>query len=58
MNGGEIRRQEPAGGIVRLIQERAYQRYQQRGRQPGHELGDWLKAERDVCPREALHPSE
>jgi hypothetical protein len=30
------------------IQERAYQFYVNRGQEPGHELEDWLQAEREV----------
>ena len=33
---------------VALIQQRAYQIFEQRGRQPGHELDDWLQAEREA----------
>ena len=30
------------------IQERAYELYVNRGQEPGHELEDWLQAEREV----------
>jgi hypothetical protein len=30
------------------IQERAYQLYLSRGQEPGHELEDWLQAEREA----------
>lgn len=30
------------------IRDRAYEIYLQRGRQPGHELEDWLRAEREL----------
>lgn len=30
------------------IARAAYQRYEQRNRQDGHDLGDWLEAERQV----------
>jgi Protein of unknown function (DUF2934) len=30
------------------IRDRAYQIYLQRGAQPGHELEDWLQAEREI----------
>lgn len=30
------------------IQERAYQLYVSRGQEPGHELEDWLEAEREI----------
>jgi len=31
-----------------LIQRRAYELYEQRGRTPGHEIDDWNQAEREV----------
>lgn len=30
------------------VQQRAYELYQKRGQEPGHELEDWLQAERDI----------
>ena len=30
------------------IQRRAYELYEQRGREHGHELEDWLRAEKEV----------
>jgi hypothetical protein len=30
------------------ISRRAYERYEERGREPGHDVDDWLEAERDV----------
>jgi len=30
------------------IQQRAYERYEQRGRSDGHDLEDWLQAEREI----------
>jgi hypothetical protein len=32
----------------RRIAERAYQRYEARGREDGHELEDWLSAEQEL----------
>jgi hypothetical protein len=32
-----------------LIQRRAYELYVQRGKQPGHEIEDWLQAETQVA---------
>lgn len=34
-----------------LIALRAYQRYEQRGRENGHDLDDWLEAERELRGR-------
>jgi hypothetical protein len=40
------------GSVIRclphIIRERAYQFFEARGRQPGHELDDWLQAEREI----------
>lgn len=30
------------------VEQRAYELYQARGGQPGHDLEDWLQAEREV----------
>ena len=30
------------------VAQRAYQRYEARGREDGHDMEDWLEAERDV----------
>jgi hypothetical protein len=30
------------------IARRAYERFEERGRQPGHDLDDWLQAEREI----------
>ena len=34
--------------VKQRIAELAYQLYEKRGKQPGHELEDWLEAERRV----------
>ncbi len=33
------------------VQRKAYELFEQRGRQPGHELEDWFKAEQIVTSR-------
>ncbi len=33
------------------IRRRAYELYEQRGRNDGHELEDWLQAESEVAPQ-------
>jgi hypothetical protein len=38
---------------VEAIQERAYELYVNRGKQPGHELEDWLQAERELKEKQA-----
>jgi hypothetical protein len=35
-------------GLPHIIRERAYQLFEARGGQPGHELDDWLQAEREI----------
>jgi hypothetical protein len=41
-----------------FIQERAYQLYVKRGQEPGHELEDWLQAEREARLSQNLHHAE
>jgi hypothetical protein len=36
------------------VRKRAYQVFEMRGRQPGHELDDWLQAEREIKSRFGL----
>ena len=38
----------PIGFIADLIRKRAYHLFEARGRQQGHELDDWLQAEREI----------
>ena len=38
----------PIECIANLIRKRAYQLFDARGRQQGHELDDWLQAEREI----------
>ncbi len=38
----------PIKCIPHLISKRAYQLFEARGRQRGHELDDWLQAEREI----------
>jgi len=37
-----------AKGEEQSIQRRAYELYLNRGQEPGHELEDWLRAEREI----------
>jgi hypothetical protein len=34
--------------LPHIIRERAYQLFEARGHQPGHESDDWLQAEREI----------
>jgi len=38
----------PIECIADLIRKRAYQLFETRGRRQGHELDDWLQAEREI----------
>ena len=38
----------PIEYVPDLIRKRAYQLFETRGRQPGHELDDWIQAEREI----------
>jgi len=35
-----------------LVQQRAYELYVQRGQESGHELEDWLQAEREISEKQ------
>ena len=37
--------------IVDLVRCRAYELFEERGRRPGHDMDDWLRAEREVNQR-------
>jgi hypothetical protein len=39
--------------IEQQIQQRAYELYDQRGRTDGHDLDDWLQAEREIKSTQA-----
>jgi len=34
--------------LPHIIRERAYQLFEARGHQPGHEVDDWVQAEREI----------
>jgi len=36
------------------IRERAYQLYEERGRQDGHDMEDWLQAEAEIFGRKSI----
>jgi hypothetical protein len=38
----------PNPGLEQQIRNRAYQLYEERGREDGHEVEDWLRAEAEV----------
>lgn len=37
--------------LSKLIEKKAYELYEKRGRKPGHAMNDWLEAERIVKGR-------
>jgi len=37
------------------IQQRAYELYEARGSEPGHEVEDWTKAEAEILKQTNLH---
>ena len=49
---------EPAVSSVteKAIRERAYELYEQRGRQDGHALDDWLAAESEIMTPKSERP--
>ena len=48
LSGLESLLEESRGALQKRIRVRAYQLYEQRGRQDSHDLDDWLQAEMDV----------
>jgi hypothetical protein len=54
--GSRIERQAPDDLRARIV-ELAYMLYEQRGRQDGHDLEDWLEAERQVVSNAAMDSS-
>ena len=40
------------------IRRRAYELYLERGQEPGHDLEDWLQAERELASHEITYPGE
>jgi hypothetical protein len=44
--------QQQQPNAQQTIQERAYELYMKRGQEPGHELEDWVQAEREVRQRQ------
>jgi hypothetical protein len=46
-------KKESLESLQKRIRTRAYQLYEQRGREEGHDLEDWLQAESEETTREA-----
>jgi len=45
------RKTEPVDGLQQRIRQRAYELYEQRAREDGHDVEDWLQAESEVTAR-------
>jgi Protein of unknown function (DUF2934) len=58
--GGEAQQRDrlPQAASEQEIRRRAYEIYLERGAQPGHELEDWLRAERELTAIQSNSPSE
>jgi hypothetical protein len=48
----QTQRHQATGGTEQSVQHRAYELFLNRGQEPGHELEDWLQAEREVGQRQ------
>ena len=55
---GEQRAPLPQAASEQEIRHRAYEIYLERGAQPGHELEDWLRAERELTAIQSNSPAE
>lgn len=47
----KTQRTKPPVDLREQVHRRAYELYEQRGREDGHELDDWLQAESEVVPK-------
>ena len=46
---------EEDASLRETVQKRAYELFLKRGKQPGHELEDWLQAEREISSKKGRH---
>jgi hypothetical protein len=58
--GGEAQQRDrlPQAASEQEIRRRAYEIYLERRAQPGHELEDWLRAERELTAIQSNSPSK
>jgi len=49
----EIHTTQPPVDLQEQVRRRAYELYEERGREDGHELEDWLQAESEVVQKSA-----
>jgi hypothetical protein len=50
-SSGKVTAMPSATPATDLTRERAYELYERRGREPGQEVQDWLRAEQEVLSR-------
>ena len=43
-----VQRENPVPNVEDEIRRRAYELYEQRGREDGHDMDDWLRAEEEI----------
>ena len=48
---GDLEMSANQGQLTEMVQKKAYELYEKRGRKQGHAMDDWLKAERIVKQR-------
>jgi hypothetical protein len=46
-----VQRENPVPNVEDEIRRRAYELYEQRGREDGHDLEDWFRAEEEVAQK-------
>ena len=46
-----VQRENPVPNVEDEIRRHAYELYEQRGREDGHDLEDWLRAEEEVTQK-------
>jgi H+-transporting ATPase len=51
--GGSLHTRHAQGDVAQRIAKRAYELYEQRGRQDGHAVEDWVEAEREIRREES-----
>jgi hypothetical protein len=48
IRNGSVTRSNGGGDVDKRIRIRAYELFEQRGREQGHEMDDWLLAEKEI----------
>jgi len=46
-----VQRENPVPNVQDEIRRRAYELYEQRGREDGHDMDDWLRAEEEITQK-------